>query len=102
MRRGAMMIELAAAVLGLTAVFALMATLADDRRRAGAVDRRAAELELAQNLLARARLGEKPSSPGWIVTVEPVADGIQRVEVAGPLGTRLVTLRRAAGDVHVP
>lgn len=89
--RGSIFVELAAAIAGLAALAGIATMAVQDRRLAQALERRAAALETAQNLLARIRRGETAAESGWTIERDAVAPGLVRVRVRGE-GVVLATI----------
>ena len=98
--RGSMATELAVAVVGLLALFALVAIGLHDRAACARLDHRAADQETALNLLAEMRHGRQPPlPPGWRLRATQVTlptgttPGSEQVTVIGSDHVQLSTVR---------
>jgi hypothetical protein len=85
--------ELVAALSAAVAVCSLAAFGVQERLALGRAEQRAADLEVAQNLLDARRAGQSPALPaGWSWEERPLAAGVRLVAVVGPRQVRLATL----------
>lgn len=85
--------ELVAALAAAVLVCSLAAFGVQERLALGRAEQRAADLEVAQNLLDARRAGQSPALPaGWSWEEQPLAEGVRLVAVVGPRHLRLATL----------
>ncbi len=86
--------EATISILGVGAVIAAAAMLIGERRHVAAIERRMAELEVAQNLLDDLRRGGGVLPSSWRLQRHPLGDDLESVTITGPEGTTLSTVRR--------
>jgi hypothetical protein len=89
----ALLYELFAIGAILVIVIALVAAVTGERRQATAIDRRMAELDTAQDLLAHLRHGDHLTAPaGWACELVKLPGGVAQATVIAPDGLRLSTV----------
>nr|MBA3687122.1 hypothetical protein [Planctomycetota bacterium] len=85
-RRGAsILLDMVGACIGLATMTLLTGVIAGQRRDLARLDRRAADLETAQNLLDALRAGASPELPaGWTVERATLAGGGESITLVAP------------------
>ncbi len=94
MRSGVVLPELLAGLIGVGLITTLIAGAYAGIRQRRQIDAASAQLEEAQNQLARWRGGGAVSTPGWTQEVRIEATGVELLTLRRP-GVRLTTLRPA-------
>jgi hypothetical protein len=91
-RAGFFTVDCLGAFVGLTLAGSLVIAIVLSQGRLKRLERQAAELEQAQNLVENIRRGDHHVPSAWTLTRTKISDALDQATLVGPQGTKLVVL----------
>lgn len=91
-RKGFFTVDCLGAFVGLTLAGTLVIAIVLSQGRLKRLERQAAELEQAQNLVEKLRQGNPDLPSGWTLTRVKVSNSLDQGVLLGPQGAKLVVL----------